>query len=340
MKNPKEIIVEVIERGQSCNELNAAKPLLMLGDIAAPEKEVLARSTDELRDSLETSFKTTYFHTSLDHMRFLPSGQIQFNDQEMPCAPGFLDAAAIAIRMPLDYAYRLDFGLFQQNFECRKAHCSRAVTICCNRGIAVNLADPDYRPAHTADVLRGLVGASFWTLNGARVSDRGVDINLIQPGCTVTPEPGDVIQFGVRLSNSETGYTGLKASLFSLRLVCANGAVMADQLGTVRWNYDRRVAYTTSIEKFLNDLFKLRGRQEVQAQLYDELLQLNLLDREFVNVWRRMRTTLPSATAVDAVLDVRVVGTAGDPRGGERTGRGYAGRADTLPRVGHSQSHH
>jgi hypothetical protein len=273
----------------------------MLADITHPEKEALATEPKQLRDFLETDFKTAYCETTLDRLRLRPEGTVEFGNEVMPFVPGFLEALAQSIDMPLNYAYRLDPELFQHNFEKRKEHCCKPVTLCINRGVAINIADIEYRPARTADVLPGLLHGSFWKFDRARISDRGVEVNLIQDGCALMPLPGDVIQLGVRISNSETGFGGMKASLFSLRLVCSNGAVMADEVGTARWNYDRRVAYATSIEKFQNDLLKLSGKQHLVVRLYGELVQRNLLDRDFANLWRRLRGSLP-VPAVDALL--------------------------------------
>lgn len=274
----------------------------MLSEIAVPEKEVLATSVDHVRDLLEVAFKPSYCRTSLDHIRLLPHGLIEFDGECMPCAQGFLESLSSMIRMPLGYAYLVDFDLFAHNFEQRKGRCNRAVTVCCDRGVAVNLADADYRPAKTIDVLLGITDESFWKLRDARVCDRGVEINLIEPGRVVAPAPGDTIELGIRVSNSETGYVGLKASLFALRLVCSNGAVMSDELGTARWNYDRRVAYATSIEKFRKDLVKLRAVLSRQVELYDERLQRNLLDRQVVNLWRRLRASDVGPADVDRIL--------------------------------------
>lgn len=90
------------------------------------------------------------------------------------------------------------------------------------------------------DVLAGLVDESTWEFKGARLGDRGVDLNFVKPGLEVSPLPGDVIELGVQISNSETGFGGAKGSLFALRLVCLNGAVISDKLGSARWNYDLR----------------------------------------------------------------------------------------------------
>jgi hypothetical protein len=274
----------------------------MISEIAIPEKEAQTIEPEQLQDLLETEFKTRYFTTTLDRIRLRSDGTVEFEDQQVRCTRGFLEPLVEAIGMSLSYAYSIDAELFIENFEHQKLSCSKAITVCVNRGTAVNFCHAGYRPPHTVDLLPGLADASFWKFNSARVSDRGVDINYIQPGCFVMPEKDDVIELGVRISNSETGYTGLlKGSLYSLRLVCTNGAVMADILGTARWNSDRRMSYATSLENFQKSLFKLQSKQDQQARLYLGLSQRIFLDREIVNVHRRLRTILP-LTTVDNVL--------------------------------------
>ena len=213
----------------------------MLSEIAIPEKGADANSFPELREFLESDFHTTYFPTVLDRIQLRPDGMIEFDGRRMPSTQSFLEALGKHIGMPLAYAYAIDFDLYRHNVEQRKERCSKAVTVCCHRGTAVNLAGREYRPAQTVDVLDKIESETIWQLQRAHVDDGGVEISLIEPGRVAAMAPGDEIELGVRISNSETGFGSLKASLYSLRLVCTNGAVMADQLGTARWNYDRRV---------------------------------------------------------------------------------------------------
>lgn len=274
----------------------------MLNEITRPEKEVRVTHADELQEILETEFKTTYHATTSERIRFLPNGVVQFDGKEVPCTLGFLESLSQSIDMPFGYACRIDGELFAINFEHRKESECRALTICLNRGIAVNAAPAEYRAVRTVEVLAGVIDKPLWNFAGARVSDRGVDIDFLQPGIDVAPEPGDIIKVGVRLTNSETGFGCLKGSRFSLRLVCTNGAVMKDTLGTARWNYDRRMHHQTSVEKFQKDLFKLGENHEAHVQLYEQLSQRIFLDREIVNVWRQVRGVLTTPDAVDRVL--------------------------------------
>ena len=276
---------------------------MSLADTTRPEREVSAGTLAEARDLLEADFRAVYVPTTLDRITLASDGTADVDGVGMLMAPPFLDALAAAIGMPLGFAYGLSAELFRHNFEGLKHRHSRAVTVAHHRGVAVNLAAADYRPVRSADVVATLQHQDFWTLRAARIGDRGVDLDFVRPGREVTPLPGDVVETGVRVTNSETGFGPLKGSLFSLRLVCTNGAVMADALGTARWNHDPRVAYETSLNKFRSDLDRLSGRQAQQAGLYDHgLLQRPLTAREVVNLWRRLRGSPIEAPAVDRIL--------------------------------------
>lgn len=276
----------------------------MLPEKVIPENEVHTRQLSELLSLLQTDYRTSYHRTTLDKMQIYPDGRVEGEGWTAPYTQGFLEAVAGSINMPLKYACRLDFELFQRNFEYRKLSCSKGLAVCMHRGVAVNIADAEYRPATTHDVLE-----SFGTNEGdfvfqqALISDRGIEMGYLSPTLSLEPEPGDVIRVGIRISNSETGYRGLKASQFSLRLVCSNGAVMADRLGTARWSYDCRISYRASISKFQKDVRKLRSNNENLGRLYQGILERRLLDLEFCQLWRRLRNGL-APDQVDVILGV------------------------------------
>jgi hypothetical protein len=273
----------------------------MLSEIARPEKNVTVHTLDETQELLETHFKVDRFQTTLEHIHLRPDGHIECEGRILECGQFFLESLAQSIGMSLGYAYDIDFELLRDNFERRKKAKCTALTICVSHDTAVGLAPEQYRPARTVDVLREAARQTRWELREARINDRGIDINLIEPGRKAAVEPGDDIELGIRLSNSETGYAGCKALFFALRMVCTNGAVMSEHRGSARWNYDQRVNYATSIQKFGKDVLKLAGRQESQTQLYSPALNRILLDNQLDNLWRRLRTSLP-ATSVDTVL--------------------------------------
>jgi hypothetical protein len=275
---------------------------MKLIDTTRPEKSVLARSLTDAREFLEQDFQTTYLSTELSRINFRADGAVEFEGHVMPYTPGFLETVTAKAGMPLGYSLDISPQLYRANFDERKHTETKAVTVCINRSMAVNLATDDFRPVRTTDLLATLIGDLTWKFKDARITDRGVDVNLIQPGRVIEPAPGDEIELGVRISNSETGFTCCKASLYSHRLVCSNGAVMADRVGTARWISDKRVAYSTSVDKFHTDLNKLLNRQTLQADLYDNRLQRPLFERQVVNLHRRMKGERIEMAAIDRML--------------------------------------
>lgn len=47
-------------------------------------------------------------------------------------------------------------------------------------------------------------------------------------------EVGDILQFGVMITNSEVGASSVRVTPFMFRLACTNGAVMADELNSIK----------------------------------------------------------------------------------------------------------
>jgi hypothetical protein len=263
----------------------------MLPTYLIPEKNVATNDVNELRTFLETDFAVRYIRGSLRDLDLLPGATIEIHGEMFPCTQNILEDLASFIKMPLGYAYEIGFPLFQRNFLERKAATDQPVQLCILRGLAVGLVGGHYRPARTLDVLDALplLHEETWKIQKCSLADRGVEIDVLSDDCVVEPTPGDVIRTGIRISNSETGGCGLKASLYTHRLICSNGAVMSDSLGTVRWSYDKRVTYVSSIAKFSNSLLNLRNGQTKLKDIYSTAVGLPLLEEDLTRLWRRIR---------------------------------------------------
>jgi hypothetical protein len=264
----------------------------MLPKALPQENSAATTSGAELRNFLEATFVVTYVLASLRELTLLSGAILNVCGQMFPCTQSFLEDLAGFITMPTDYAYAIDFDLFVHNFHERKRIKDQAVQVCIVAGRAVGLAAGDYRPARTIDVLNALPSADegFWNVQSATLNDRNVEINLVSEDFVLEPIPNDVIRCGIRLSNSEAGGCGLKACFWTLRLICLNGAVMSDSLGTVYWNYDRRVTYVASIAKFIAQLVNLRNKQDQLKQIYSNAVSRPLLEEQFPRLWRRIRS--------------------------------------------------
>jgi hypothetical protein len=264
----------------------------MLPTALPPENSAATTNGAELRNFLEATFAVTYVLASLRELSLLPGAILDVRGQAFPCTQSFLEDVAASIGMPADYAYAIEFDLFVHNFQERKRAKDRAIQVCIVAGRAVGLAGGDYRPARMVDVLDALPSPDegFWTVQHGWLSDRNVEIDLVSENFVVEPIPNDVIRCGIRLSNSETGGRGLKASLWTLRLICSNGAVMSDDLGTVRWSYDRRVTYVASIARFIDQLLNLRDKQSQLKSVYSNAIARPLFEEQITRLWRRIRS--------------------------------------------------
>jgi hypothetical protein len=274
----------------------------MLHEKVSSEKEMSAKTLLESHNLLEAEFKTRYLHTSLEQIEIRDDGTAMVESQDLPYSPGFLDALRSLIKMPEPFALEIDFDLFRYNFDqLKRQHCA-GVIVCISRDIAVNVCKGTYFPAHTGDVLKHLPEKfAHMDFHEGLLSDRGAELSWYHPDFQINPRPGDSILVGFRISNSETGFRGLKASVFTLRCVCRNGTLVVDEANVVRWTYDRRVTYASNIQKFCTELKDLEADLAVLTTQYSRMVDRPIQDREVVNLWRRIRRAVGPEQA-DAIL--------------------------------------
>lgn len=263
----------------------------MLTEKIAQETEVHVENCSDMQNFLESDFKTSYLDTTLDRIEITPDGFVDAEGQRFQYTQFFLERAVKEIELGLKFAYDNPFELFKYNFDKVKKSKTKAVKLCINRGCVVNIADHDYEQVPTQEILDSLDGVDqkIWNFQQARISDRGVEVNFIIPEKTANPHPGDTIHIGFRLSNSETGWMkGPKASLFTLRLICTNGAVMTNKMGNVVWDYNRRVLRSTRLKRFQIGVEKLQGSVEKVQRVYEGVAGRLIYDRDFARIWRRV----------------------------------------------------
>jgi len=273
---------------------------LALDEVATP------KNLDELLNLTETTFRVEQELTTLESITLKAIGILQTPAGEWQVSRNFLERCAVAIGMPLTYAYRIDPELFCDNFAQRQAQTGAPITISRIGQAAIGLVidrTSRYRPASTADVLRGLKSVCDLKLRRAIVTFAGVDVELVRPGLVVEPMLGDVIEVGISLTNSETGGRQLKASAYSYRLVCTNGAVMADNVGVVRWPNDPRMTEKGGLRAFQTGVVALSDRLGSISTLYKSIVDRHIPSVEFWNLWRRVAYLVPRAQA-DTILGV------------------------------------
>ncbi len=276
----------------------------MLTECIIPEKSVQVRSADAAHKILG-AFPSRRIETTLDRLEIHEDGRVDVGGEDIVFGQSFLEACARQIGLSLKYAYACSFDLFKANFDGRKKQCSKAITMCLSREIAVNICNSGYTPAATHDLLDALLRDNEVSrFQSAVISDRGAEVNVISRQAVVEPEPGDMVELGIRMSTSETGFRrGCKASLFTHRLVCKNGAILADELGAARWNYDRRVTYSASLEKFRRDVDGLRAHEELVRRAYEGITGRHMPDVAVVRFWRLLRNAFKDSDAPAKVAD-------------------------------------
>jgi len=65
---------------------------------------------------------------------------------------------------------------------------------------------------------------------------------------------------------------------------------MRSEFGTVRWNYDKRMTYVSSIAKFASSVPVLWDGQKKLKDVYAAAIQRPVAEEDVLRLWRRIRT--------------------------------------------------
>jgi Domain of unknown function (DUF932) len=276
----------------------------MLPKNLVQEREATPETFAELQELAETAFHTDHEQTTLEAIRLHPDGILQTPQGEFKVTQKFLESTARAIGMPLEYAYKISPKLFCENFQQRQPETTTPVTISRIGDVTTGMIvdhKSRYRPASTIDVLRWLREEEQLEFRRGSLSFAGMSVEFVKPALDVQPAVGDVVEIGLTVTNSECGGRQLKASASTFRLVCANGAVLGDEIGQARWPNDPRMNYAGSLLAFRRKLGELRESVAAVSDLYRASVERRVPDVELWGLWRRTHYLLPR-DAADAVL--------------------------------------
>ena len=264
------------------------------------------KSFDALMDLVETKYRIEHERTTLEAIELGKDGTLVTPAGNWQVTQDFLESCAWAIGMPLPYAYKISPELFCENFSRRQAETTAPITVYRVGDVATGLVVDRtfrYRPASTADVLRSIRQQHQLEFRSASVSFAGVDVEFVRPGLVVEPVVGDVVEIGVAITNSETGDRQLKATAYSFRLICTNGAMMTDRVGVARWPNDPRMTDASCHLGFQRNVSALCTKRDAVAGLYRASVDRPVPDVEFWHLWRRVAYLLPRGRA-DEVLGI------------------------------------
>jgi hypothetical protein len=157
---------------------------------------------------------------------------------------------------------------------------------------------------HVLPILRELPGARFESME---LTETRMYVKVVTPRIEFEIQPGDTVQAGVVISNSEIGHGSLSVQPLVYRLVCRNGLIAPDR--TMRKAHVGRLqeASTEEITIFRDDTlaaedkaFYLKVRDVVQAAVSQATFEQTAV---------KMRSTLGIKLTGDPVKAVEVLAT-------------------------------
>lgn len=276
----------------------------MFPETIVRDKVASPKDFAELTDLVKGEYRVHHEPTTLESLRLTADGTVCSPSGEYRLTRSFWEATAKAIGMPLGYADQISPALFLDNFVQRQAETTAPVTLCRIGDVAVGLVKHGrypYRPAPTAELLQGVPASLGLELRRATVTYHGVDLEFVRRGLIVEPAVGDVVEIGLSISNSETGGRHLAGSAYTHRLVCKNGAVLANTLGVARWPNDFRMTVHASLAAFHEQTSGLVERLNEIRTLYERSVERTLPDVEAWNLHRRL-TYVTSRSSADAMF--------------------------------------
>lgn len=264
----------------------------MITEKIAREKEVVAQSIEDALDLVNTDFLVKSTGADLKEIDISKDGTLSVGSLACPMTDWAFESLCQLLKIPVPFARSIPPELLLQNLNKLKEENNQRVTLLLSRDTVINVVPNPYHPAGNADMLlrlkKEVVPEMALELGDIRISDRGMEVSFLKEGVAVEPAPGDITRFGLRVSNSETGWRGAKAGFYLFRLVCTNGAIVSNNWGTAEWDYDYRISRERSLQNFIGQIIKLNVDFAKFEDSYNRLLDRELMAVEFVNVRRRM----------------------------------------------------
>ena len=156
---------------------------------------------------------------------------------------------------------------------------------------------------HVLPILQSLPGARF---ESVELTETRMYLKVVTPRITAEIVPGDIVQAGVVVSNSEVGLGTLSVQPLLYRLVCRNGLIAADHglrkthVGrTVQTEPEALVAWRDDTLAADDRVFFLKVRDVVEAAVSEAT---------FAQIAGKFRQTLGIRLTGDPVRSVEVLG--------------------------------
>jgi hypothetical protein len=154
---------------------------------------------------------------------------------------------------------------------------------------------------HVLPILQGLPGARF---ESVELTDTRMYLKVVSPGTELEIAPGDIVQAGVSISNSEVGLGSLLVQPLVFRLVCKNGLIASSAL---RKNHVGRVLESDADTVKLYQDDTLRADDKAFFMKVRDVVRAAVSDASFTLVAEKLRRTMGIKLVGDPVKAVEVL---------------------------------
>lgn len=143
-------------------------------------------------------------------------------------------------------------------------------------------------------------------------------MKVVVPPLTYTMSPGDIVQAGIVIANSEVGQGTLSVQPLLYRVVCSNGLIVPER--TLRKTHIGRAlgAEDTGVQVFQEET--LRADDRAFFLKVRDVVQATVSQATFSEAARKMQSTMGVRLAGDPIKSVEVLAQRYDLSDGERAG--------------------
>jgi hypothetical protein len=164
-------------------------------------------------------------------------------------------------------------------------------------------------------ILRTLDNMRF---ESVELTDTRMYLKVVVPPLAYTMSPGDVVQAGIVITNSEVGHGTLSVQPLLYRLVCSNGLIVPDR--ALRKTHIGRPlgGEEGDVEVYQDDT--LRADDQAFFMKVRDVVQATVTETAFLEAARKMQATMGVRLAGDPVKSVEILANRYAMSDSERTG--------------------
>lgn len=261
-----------------------------------PDVEVRYKSVDEAINGLNTIFDYGEEIVDLGKLTITPDYALRTNGHAEKITETAFDSLLGLLNIPRSFGRRVPNDLLEVIVHrLREIDSSNPILLFRNDHGIINMRKEPYERPTLTSLLREIDATS---LEGIACSYNGMHVTTLNEHLVAEPIVGDTVKIGLMMTASETGGALPHANLFTYRLVCSNGAVAGNEIGSANWSRGG-----SGFEKFLLDLEQLMTRGEHIVGSLSNMSKTPMSTKEFANLWLGT-TPLLGAETSDIVFGV------------------------------------